>query len=75
MNDAKGSGLAHTLMDRGLTYLTESGSSRAVLWVIEEHPRARAFYAKHGWSPDGARKIASSAHGRDVMEIRYSRDL
>ncbi|MEX0873534.1 MAG: GNAT family N-acetyltransferase [Actinomycetota bacterium] len=70
-----GSGLAHTLMDRGLTFLTESGFSRAVLWVIEEHPRAHAFYAKHSWSPDGARKIAFSAHGREVMEIRFTKTL
>lgn len=31
--------------------------SPAHLWVYEENHRAKGFYAKHGFSPDGARKI------------------
>ena len=31
--------------------------SPAYLWVLEDNPRARAFYLKHGFRPDGARKL------------------
>ncbi len=27
------------------------------LWVFADAPRARAFYRRHGWAPDGARKF------------------
>ncbi|CAN7244770.1 N-acetyltransferase family protein [Arthrobacter sp. LjRoot14] len=31
--------------------------SPAYLWMLEDNPRARAFYLKHGFRPDGARKL------------------
>jgi RimJ/RimL family protein N-acetyltransferase len=47
-----GSGLAHEL----LTTVLPEGEP-AELWVFEANPRARAFYAKHGFTPDGARHV------------------
>jgi len=40
------------------------------LWVADPNPRAQAFYRKHGFRPDGARK-----HDRDldIDEIRMVR--
>jgi GNAT superfamily N-acetyltransferase len=33
------------------------GDEPALLWVLEANARARAFYARHGFRPDGARKL------------------
>lgn len=46
-----GSGLGATLLDRAL------GQAPATLWVLRDNPRAKAFYAKHGFEPDGAEKL------------------
>lgn len=39
----------------------------AELWVAERNPRARAFYAKHGFTVDGR------SRGDEVVEISLSR--
>jgi len=46
------------------------GNDHAGLWVADPNPRAQAFYRKHGFRPDGARK-----HDRDlgIDEIRMVR--
>jgi GNAT superfamily N-acetyltransferase len=51
---------------------TEYGS--ATLWVLEDNPRARHFYERAGWSPDGARK-AEERWGVRAPEVRYRKDL
>ena len=47
-----GTGLAHELLTAVLP-----DDVPAELWVFEANPRARAFYAKHGFAPDGARHV------------------
>ena len=44
----RGTGLAADLLRRAL------GSAPAFLWVFADNPRATAFYANHGFQPDGA---------------------
>ncbi|NNG20463.1 hypothetical protein HJ590_12990 [Naumannella sp. ID2617S] len=39
--------------DRALETVAELGHDHALLWVLAENPRARAFYARQGWRPDG----------------------
>jgi GNAT superfamily N-acetyltransferase len=46
----------------------------ATLWVLEENPRAQAFYAAAGWTPDGARK-AEERFGVAAPEVRYRKRL
>ena len=46
----------------------------ATLWVLEENPRARAFYERAGWLPDGARK-AEERWGVRAPELRYRKEL
>ena len=46
-----GTGVASALLAHAL------GHAPAHLWVFEKNPRARAFYAKSGFSPDGGRKV------------------
>jgi GNAT superfamily N-acetyltransferase len=42
----------------------------AQLWVAEENPRARRFYARNGFAPDGAR---FRDEGLDLAEVRLVR--
>jgi GNAT superfamily N-acetyltransferase len=51
--DAWGSGAAAALMARCHEYLTDTGYTEAVLWVLRDNPRARRFYENVGWSPTG----------------------
>jgi len=46
----------------------------AVLWVLEGNTRARRFYAKDGWTPDGLRRV-EKVWDVKVQELRYSRPL
>ena len=61
-----GSGLGSELLQAAI------GDAPAYLWVLEENQRARAFYRKSGFSPDGARK-AQTWDGAGLQEIRLVR--
>lgn len=61
-----GSGLGSQLLQAAI------GDTPAYLWVLEENQRARAFYRKSGFSPDGARK-AQTWDGAELQEIRLVR--
>ena len=60
-----GSGLGQELLDVAL------GGRGASLWVLDDNPRAHAFYARNGFSPDGADQI--DEHFGNVREIRMLR--
>jgi GNAT superfamily N-acetyltransferase len=62
-----GSGLAHELLTAVLP-----DEVPAELWVFEANPRARAFYGKHGFAPDGARHAFGPELGNQP-EIRLVR--
>ncbi len=46
----------------------------ATLWVLEDNPRARAFYERAGWAPDGERK-SEVRWGVRAQEVRYRKSL
>ena len=46
----------------------------ALLWVLEDNPRARGFYERVGWAPDGVRK-AEERFGVRAAEVRYRKDF
>ncbi len=60
-----GSGVADELHDAALA---ELGSCREVrLWTLEENHRARRFYEKRGWRPNGeTRVVPFPPHPLDV---------
>lgn len=69
-----GRGAGHALHDAALDALRSAGFSRALLWVLEANARTRAFYARHGWAPDGFQK--SCAFGDEQrLELRLARRL
>jgi len=66
-------GTGRSLMSCAVAALTEAGYERAVLWVLQANARARRFYEKAGWAPDGASNILAGLGG--VIEVRYCRPL
>lgn len=60
-----GTGLGQALLDAAI------GTAPATLWVAEDNPRARSFYARNGFTPDGTRNVDAAAD--DLAEIRMTR--
>ena len=52
---AWGSGAARGLMDVPREWFTQDGYATAMLWVLRSNPRARRFYEREGWRPEGTR--------------------
>jgi GNAT superfamily N-acetyltransferase len=71
---ALGKGIGRGLMGAVTSALTDAGYAEAVLWVLDTNARARSFYSKAGWSPDGSTRLDSSL-GVPLNEVRYRRRL
>ena len=67
--DWQGRGAGTALLERAVFELRVAFFHRATLWTLEESPRSRAFYEKHGWELDGARRVQRWPH------VRYAREL
>jgi ribosomal protein S18 acetylase RimI-like enzyme len=63
-------GVGRLLLDTAARELTTLGYGSALLWVLADNQRARAFYERAGWQADGATKQATFG-GRAVTEVRY----
>ena len=61
-------------MRRALELLRERGYEEAVLWVLDDNPRARRFYEAGGWRLDGARRRGEHL-GVRTEEVRYRIDV
>jgi GNAT superfamily N-acetyltransferase len=61
-----GSGAGQALLDAAI------GRSAASLWVLQDNPRARAFYERNGFRPDGSVKD-DDRWGEPVREVRLVR--
>lgn len=70
-----GCGLGQRLHEQALATFRRAGYTCATLWVLDTNTRARRFYERAGWMPDGATKTDSIAGGPPVTEIRYTRTL
>lgn len=71
--EAWSTGAGRALIERAETELARE-YEHAVLWVLEDNPRAHAFYEKAGWEPDGARKV-EPRFGVSAAEVRYRKEL
>ncbi|MGW6336264.1 N-acetyltransferase family protein [Nocardia rhamnosiphila] len=60
-----GTGLAHALI-RAVLEPDRSCS----LWVFERNPRARAFYTKYGFVPDGTARAERFAMATEIRMVR-----
>jgi GNAT superfamily N-acetyltransferase len=69
-----GTGVGKKLMTHAECQLREIGATRGVLWVLEENARARRFYERGGWRPDGTTRVENLS-GELVPELRYGKTL
>jgi GNAT superfamily N-acetyltransferase len=66
-------GTGRALMDRVLARSAAAGYSSITLWVLRDNERARRFYERAGFAPDGATNVLTSLAG--VLELRYHQAL
>jgi GNAT superfamily N-acetyltransferase len=69
-----GTGVGRLLMANALPQLADLGAERAVLWVLAANERARRFYDRGGWVPDGGTRV-EAINGEPVSQMRYTRPL
>jgi GNAT superfamily N-acetyltransferase len=72
--DHWGTGVGRELMAAGERGLRKLGHLDAILWVLEDNPRARHFYERAGWHHDGTRRPIEFL-GIEVPEVRYRKQL
>jgi ribosomal protein S18 acetylase RimI-like enzyme len=66
-------GAGRALTDAALDGLRAAGYRRVVLWTLTENARARRFYDKAGFAPDGAINVLPALG--QAEELRYAREL
>ncbi len=66
-------GTGRSLMARVLARTSEAGYRSVALWVLRDNQRARRFYERAGFAPDGATNVLEGLGG--VTELRYRRVL
>ena len=66
-----GSGLAGTLHAAGLDAARERGFAELRLFAAARHGRARRFYEREGWVPEGG-EFFDAAPGLPMVEYRYA---
>ena len=68
--EATGKGIAHALFVHAVQDLWQRGYEQSTLWVLEGNARARRFYEKAGWVPNGTTKTEERP-GALLREVRY----
>jgi RimJ/RimL family protein N-acetyltransferase len=61
-----GYGVGTALMRAGMNELRDLGMGDAVLWVLRDNLRARRFYERLGWTPDG--RTVNEDYGGYILE-------
>ncbi|HJL18208.1 MAG TPA: GNAT family N-acetyltransferase [Sandaracinaceae bacterium LLY-WYZ-13_1] len=69
-----GHGLGRALMRSALARLRELDYATVRLWALATNERARRFYVRGGWRPDGAMKVDTLA-GIPLRQARFRRAL
>lgn len=67
---AWGQGVARELMRTVLASVPPAVP--VTLWVLSANERARHFYRRHGFAPDGVERLETIG-GKEYLEIRYRR--
>ena len=66
-------GTGRALMERVLARTGAAGYQAITLWVLRDNERARRFYERAGFAPDGATNVLAGLG--DIPEVRYRRPL
>lgn len=69
-----GSGIGRALLTESVRQRAVAGHLRMLLWVLKGNTRARCFYERAGFRPDGAEE-PFDVDGVPVPEVRYVRTL
>ena len=69
-----GTGAAQTLFDAVLEELERMKQYQIYLWALRENLRARRFYEKQGFTPNGD-TLNVEIQGKMLTDLRYIRDL
>lgn len=69
---AWGTGVGRDLHDAAVACLSAQGFATVTLWVLDANRRARTFYARHGWHPEGTARTEQRP-GATLTEVRYQR--
>jgi ribosomal protein S18 acetylase RimI-like enzyme len=72
---AVGRGIGRALLARATEDLRRRGYRSATLWVLASNARARRFYERAGWRPDGGARAELHPSGVMLDEARYVIDL
>ncbi|MGW2568064.1 N-acetyltransferase family protein [Streptomyces sp. NPDC001537] len=72
--ESYGVGVGRALIEESVRRGTAAGHARVYLWVLKENARARRFYERSGFRPDGAEE-PFEVDGVEVPEVRYVREL
>ena len=67
--EAWGSSAGPGLLEAATQAMRARGATDAILWVLEDNPRARRFYEREGWVADGSAE--SEYLGLTVPLARY----
>lgn len=70
-----GSGAGSALIEYTEERFRTEGFETAVLWVLDDNPRARRFYEKHGWAPTGITAAYDAYCDVQVPEVEYRKEL
>jgi GNAT superfamily N-acetyltransferase len=73
--DRWGCGAAAQLMDHVEQRLKAEGFATAVLWVLDDNPRARRFYERQGWAATGIAANFDDYCEASVPEVEYRKEL
>jgi tRNA dimethylallyltransferase len=71
--EAWGNGVAGRLHDDALRALAARGAATARLWVLEDNTRARRFYERRGWRPDGSERVVPFPP--HPLDVGYTKEL
>jgi GNAT superfamily N-acetyltransferase len=77
--DVTGQGVGRALLEAAVQTLADTGHQDATLWVVVDNQRARRFYQRAGWTPDGVSRrqplAVEGESGDEVTVVRYRRTL
>jgi GNAT superfamily N-acetyltransferase len=73
--DRWGRGAAIELMEHVEDRLRAEGFVTAVLWVLDDNPRARRFYERQGWVATGIAANFDDYCDVSVPEVEYRKEL
>ncbi len=70
--NAAGKGIGRSLLSHAIDDLRARGFEQVKIWVLALNERARKFYQRAGFEPDGASRVEQRAN-LEFRDVRYSK--